>query len=79
MGIKKLHFLKMLEKVSSPNVPFVISVGVTNNGTLEMMKISENPCFLLSVPDWERKTVEEFAIPMIQQRLCEIARSKNSG
>merc|ERR1712130_984126 len=65
------------EGVEPDEVPFVISLAVRSDATKEMMKISENPCFVINAPSWD--TLSSSGLRMAQQRLCDIAQSPNES
>ena len=54
------------------NIPYVITVGMGLETTTDMMKLSENPCFVLNIPESEQ--LQTIGLEMIQQRLCEISK-----
>ena len=75
MGVKNIKLIPC--SVDPEEVPFVISLGANMTNTTEVMKLSENPCFVLSTRDWEPKTLKKVILPIIEQRICEIMRSEN--
>ena len=71
--------LNILDTVELNEVPFVISIGGNLESTTEMMKISENPCFVLSLPNLEKENLQKIGFTFVKQRLCNIAQSQYVG
>ena len=52
------------------DIPFVIVVGIGKYNALKsMLRLAENPCYVISVPDFENLNA---ALPILKQRLCEV-------
>ena len=58
----------------SSEIPYVITVGAGLDSTTEMMRLSENLCFVLNVPKIEQ--LQTIGFELIQQRLCEISKAE---
>jgi hypothetical protein len=56
------------------DIPFIINVGIGKHNALKsMLRLAENPCFVVSVPDFDNLNA---ALPIVKQRLCEIMSNK---